>query len=224
MAKLKVYCKICNKPFYIFPCRKGKTVTCSPGCMAQKASISNSLPKRVRDVAVSLYKQGNSIRYTAAKVGVDACTIRIWLKKNNIKIRSNAYPLEVKTKTVGLYLDGMPINKIVSECKVTKISIRRWTKIAGIPRRRKYYGKSKDAPCKTKTRASIDYFNWRTNVLVRDEWTCQSCGQVGKDLHCHHIISFANNPDLRFIANNGITLCKDCHIKLHKKIRIGVAS
>lgn len=60
---------------------------------------------------------------------------------------------------------------------------------------------------------------WRFLVFERDHFTCQEkgCGKVGGELHAHHIKEFAKFPDLRFDVNNGITLCKKCHIELHKK-------
>lgn len=82
-----------------------------------------------------------------------------------------------------------------------------------------------------------EYNNWRTEVFKRDCYTCQDCGQKGKRLHCHHIISFAKllnkflNKYKQFSSiedketlvrlaityepfweiSNGQTLCKDCH-------------
>lgn len=51
---------------------------------------------------------------------------------------------------------------------------------------------------------------WRKSVLVRDDFLCQRCGSTGK-LRAHHIENFAENPDLRFEIDNGITLCYHCH-------------
>ena len=57
---------------------------------------------------------------------------------------------------------------------------------------------------------------WRRAVFERDNWTCQKCGSK-KDLNAHHIKSYAKFPKLRYRLNNGITLCKKCHIEIHKK-------
>ena len=65
-------------------------------------------------------------------------------------------------------------------------------------------------------RTSVKYRQWRTFVLRRDKFTCQHCGQRGGKLNAHHIIAFSICPELRFDVNNGITLCKNCHVKLHK--------
>ena len=67
-------------------------------------------------------------------------------------------------------------------------------------------------------RYSQQYIDWRDAVYKRDNWTCQQCGQVGRSLHAHHILSFETYPAKRFDINNGITLCASCHQKLHRRL------
>ena len=64
-------------------------------------------------------------------------------------------------------------------------------------------------------RSSAKYEKWRTEVFERDNYTCQVCGDnSGGNLEAHHIKSFADYPELRFIVSNGMTLCKyPCHSK-----------
>jgi hypothetical protein len=57
---------------------------------------------------------------------------------------------------------------------------------------------------------------WRIAVFVRDNHICQQCGNKG-EIHAHHIKAFAEYPDERFNIENGITLCIDCHGKIHNK-------
>lgn len=62
---------------------------------------------------------------------------------------------------------------------------------------------------------SPEYKKWRQCILKRDNFICQMCHQKGK--HSHHIKTKAKRQDLIFDTNNGITLCKTCHRKIHYK-------
>ena len=69
-----------------------------------------------------------------------------------------------------------------------------------------------------KTRSSRRYARWRTRIFERDNYTCMDCGArngngVAIYLEAHHIKSFAKYPKLRFVIDNGITLCRACHKK-----------
>lgn len=64
-------------------------------------------------------------------------------------------------------------------------------------------------------RETLEYREWRIKVWQRDNYTCTKCGKVGKNLHAHHIKHFAKFPELRYEIENGLTLCKTCHNKLH---------
>lgn len=57
-----------------------------------------------------------------------------------------------------------------------------------------------------------EYQLWRIAVFMRDDYTCQSCGDnKGGNLQAEHIKSWALYPELRYAINNGRTLCKNCH-------------
>lgn len=79
----------------------------------------------------------------------------------------------------------------------------------------KYF--SWETPAK-QLRNSVEYIDWRTNVFSRDGFKCQICGQVGGELNAHHIKPFAKYVKLRYEISNGITLCKKCHINVHKGV------
>jgi ribosomal protein S27AE len=66
-------------------------------------------------------------------------------------------------------------------------------------------------------RRSPEYYQWRKEVLKRDNFTCQECGKTGESLHAHHKKEVFNYPELIFEVSNGITLCEPCHIKKRKK-------
>lgn len=80
---------------------------------------------------------------------------------------------------------------------------------------------------RNKIRSCIKYWEWRTSVFKRDNFTCQWCNKRGGELEAHHINPFikilriynikslneAENCSELWDINNGITLCKKCHNK-----------
>jgi len=76
-------------------------------------------------------------------------------------------------------------------------------------------------------RKSVKYKRWRDSIYKRDNCICRMCliKCVKEMMIAHHIKSFLDFPELRFDRDNGITLCRSCHVKLHnifdnKKTRI----
>jgi hypothetical protein len=66
-------------------------------------------------------------------------------------------------------------------------------------------------------RKSVELKEWKRACLRRDSFTCQRCGRYGGNLEVHHINNFAEFSELRTALDNGITLCKNCHLDFHKK-------
>lgn len=68
-----------------------------------------------------------------------------------------------------------------------------------------------------KDRVSDKYIQWRRSVFERDHYACHLCNDSkGGNLVAHHILTFKNFPHLRFDIGNGVTMCKNCHIRIHK--------
>ena len=69
-------------------------------------------------------------------------------------------------------------------------------------------------------RESLEYQIWRNEVYKRDNWTCRLCRKKcnKKEIVAHHLRLFSEFPELRFSVDNGITLCRSCHLKVHKRL------
>lgn len=89
--------------------------------------------------------------------------------------------------------------------------------------KRKFIGKNNPSwkggitPLSAKIRNSIEYEVWRTAIFSRDGYTCQKYKTVGGKLIAHHILNFAQYPELRLAIDNGITLSDKAHKEFHKK-------
>lgn len=61
---------------------------------------------------------------------------------------------------------------------------------------------------------------FRAAVRERDGHRCRRCNHAerGKwSLPVHHIKPWARHPELRYDVNNGVTLCKPCHLWVHSR-------
>lgn len=87
--------------------------------------------------------------------------------------------------------------RIAQSARIQGISVKEWSEFA--------------TPKADRLRRSLKHRNWRESVFKRDDWTCQSCGRRGHELHPHHIKSKCLYPEIMFDIDNGITLCADCH-------------
>jgi len=65
-------------------------------------------------------------------------------------------------------------------------------------------------------RSSIKCKKWRLAVLKRDNFICRCCN-TKINIQAHHIKNFSSNEDLRFELDNGIVLCKMCHVNFHNE-------
>lgn len=55
---------------------------------------------------------------------------------------------------------------------------------------------------------------WRKKVFEKDGNMCRLCGSK-ENLVVHHVIPYADAPNLRCDVNNGTTLCWNCHMRFH---------
>ena len=68
-------------------------------------------------------------------------------------------------------------------------------------------------------RQTREYRQWRIAVLLRDNRTCQVCGEKKKSRHAHHLNHSTFFPDQKFDVDNGITLCQKCHSHFHNDFK-----
>lgn len=70
-------------------------------------------------------------------------------------------------------------------------------------------------PVLHKLRHTPEYREWRKAVYQRDNYRCVLCLGHPRLLHAHHIRRFVDYPELRFVVDNGVTLCRPCHVNVH---------
>lgn len=151
---------------------------------------------------VERYQAGDSSIDIAISIGCTNQTIFYRLKLNGIKTRS------ISEALCGRLKSKEHTEKIVCS-KIEKGSARG-------SRNPNWKGGISDDW--SKLRYSRDYIIWRKSVFERDNFTCQGCGyDKGHTIEAHHILRRVDFPHLTFAINNGITLCKPCHRKVHSK-------
>lgn len=64
---------------------------------------------------------------------------------------------------------------------------------------------------------------WARAVKCRDNYTCGICGVNGGGvyLEAHHKNGWNAFPDDRYLIQNGVTLCKNCHRSFHDQFDYG---
>ncbi len=68
-----------------------------------------------------------------------------------------------------------------------------------------------------KWRTTKEYRLWRIAVIRRDG-RCIICGSL-KRREAHHIKNGQHHPRDRFDIENGVTLCRSCHVQLHTNFK-----
>jgi hypothetical protein len=104
------------------------------------------------------------------------------------------------------------VDSIADRLKCCVSTVRHRLKLVGIEGAPSRNGKAR-------TIQRIDWVKcavWRRAVFHRDGAKCRICESREK-ITAHHIRRWVDRPDLRFVADNGITLCHDCHLCTYGK-------
>lgn len=170
--------------------------------------------------------------------------------------RANAW--KYQKEILNNYQDGKTIMAIVRKYKSDKRTIRSVLKEQGITQfhghkgqtpwnkglnhtidkrllkwsgKNHYCWKGGITPLVIRIRLCAKSRNWKKDILIRDDWTCQICGKRGGDLIVDHypkmfcdilsenkIKTFKNAMDCQELweLENGRTLCKSCNKKTFK--------
>lgn len=210
-----VRCVVCNidfKPKSLY----SKRSVCSKTCMAKHTSI------------IAAKKRGNEKPARKKPVnkrpkGINPKTI---CACGNKKFRKHVLCVECRERNKKIFqgncvICGIPIRHLTKEikrktCKSVKCRKDYKKQISTGPANPNWKGGVK--PLHQQIRNHKSYIDWRDSVFKRDKYTCQDCGQVGGNLHAHHIASFSKHPDLRTELSNGKTLCDECHSGYHNNM------
>ena len=181
---------------------------------------------------VELYESGLSVRQIKERLVIQRSdsTVSRWLRDAGLTRKHGGsrlkYPM-IMPLAKELYLKGFNTREIAERFGIIKGTVERWIQIWGIGRK----GGVQVGQCKEKHpswrggtakidalyRTSKEYREWRLSVFERDKFCCCSCGNIGGELNAHHILPFRKYLSLRLDINNGVTLCKDCHNKVHHR-------
>lgn len=67
---------------------------------------------------------------------------------------------------------------------------------------------------------------FRQSVFKRDGYKCRVCSKVPNEneqkLDAHHIINRENIINQGYVAENGVSLCEQCHIKAEEYYKTGI--
>lgn len=108
-------------------------------------------------------------------------------------------------------------------CSILKVEIESWITAKrlltdlGIIKITKDTLFVKDFWKSSRDRNSKEYAEWRLIVFKQDKFTCQHCYKVGGELEAHHKVRWVDDVSKRYDLENGITLCKKCHKKVHRR-------
>ena len=215
VAKVKVTCLQCGTVFERFPSQAKAARFCSFSCkgkhlMAHKDQSGENNPSW----------KGGRAKFTCAQCGK---VFEDYLRNDGRKDRtlcSKACEGESKKRRVKITCKycGKTVERMASQ-DGPYCSMRCFGKDIGqlknLKGEKHWNWKGGVTPPNRSARTSAKFRGWRKAVFERDGYACAVCGKDKPRLHAHHILEFAEYPDRRYDADNGVTLCAFHHQMLH---------
>jgi len=132
---------------------------------------------------------------------------------SNVGMRGKHHTAEAKRKNSESHKKN-PTNYWLGKKRIHMSGANNWNWKGGV------------TPENERIRHSVEYMAWRKEVWKRDSWTCRDCGIKcsKRNIVAHHLKLFSDFPELRFAVDNGITLCRSCHTRLHKTYVMGIGT
>jgi thymidylate synthase (FAD) len=154
-------------------------------------------------------KNGWSVKQIADDCDVSYHTIRKWLKIHKLSFTKEEVCFKRGNKPWNDGVTGYSLNFTEEGYKNKLYHAKRMVK------------KGKDSHFWrggiTKERNLIGAWSTKNAHKVHQKYnfTCQQCSQSSGTLHAHHIIPVAQDPSKGMDFNNLITVCEECHKKIH---------
>jgi hypothetical protein len=133
----------------------------------------------------------------------------LWHTKKCIDCEKDICSQSTKCRSCAKYKGGLPK---CGECGVRLGNYGRKYchrhKFAG---ERSLWWKGGVNPFNKTLRSRVKMKEWREEVYMRDDYTCQHCGEKGVELNADHVMPLSLFPELAYDVLNGQTLCVPCH-------------
>lgn len=169
-------------------------------------------------------------------------SVRNWLNKFDIPIRHGSEAIktqwidseerrEISRNLAKKYLQQESVRKRIKNIQQTE-EYRLKQRISKLGSKNGMFGvigekhprwdESRTHEQRTKERKTFEYSQWRTSVFERDDWKCKVCNDdKGGNLTAHHLNSYDEFENERYLIDNGVTLCDKCHKSFHSKFGYG---
>ena len=183
------------------------------------------------------WQRGSRCPYCDGQGKPDICVIKEFFEKYGYKLLSTAYVNDSHKLSYicpeghrhSMRWGNFRHGKRCPECS----KVRQVLQITG---KNHYNWKGGITPFNKELRNFVKHIGWTDDVFKRDNYTCQKCKNRGGSLAAHHIISLseikdrfninniedAQQCDMIYDIDNGMTLCKTCHKSIHDNLRGGI--